>query len=133
MGDQAVNNYGYSGPAASTAPFNQKTIMRHYGFGGTTGSVSIGGVKLTADQILSWSDTEIRVSVPAGVPQCSVQQQNQYKPADTTTALCGELAITTAAGKQSIDTVTVTIGGKTPTVLDCGADDSVCDRRCRSG
>ena len=33
LGDQAVNNYGYSGPSASTAPFNQKTIMRHYGFG----------------------------------------------------------------------------------------------------
>ena len=33
LGDQAVNNYGYSGPVASTAPFNQKTITRHYGFG----------------------------------------------------------------------------------------------------
>jgi hypothetical protein len=120
MGDQAVNNYGYSGPAASAAPFNQKTIMRHYGFGGTTGSVLIGGVKLTADQILGWSDTEIRVAVPAGVPQCSVQQQSQYTPAGTTTALCGELAITTAAGKQSIDTVTITVGGKTPTLLTPG-------------
>ena len=35
-------------------------------------------------------------------------------------ALCGELVITTAAGKQSIDTVTVTIGGKKPTVLTAG-------------
>ena len=35
LGDQDVSNYGYSGPSASTAPFNQKTITRHYGFGST--------------------------------------------------------------------------------------------------
>jgi hypothetical protein len=120
IGNQAVNNYGYSGPAASTAPFNQKTIMRHYGFGNTRGSVSIGGVKLTAAQILSWDDTQIRVTVPAGVPQCSMQQQEQYVPDGTSTARCGELVITTAAGKESIDTVTVTVGGKTPTLLTAG-------------
>lgn len=120
MGNQAVNNYGYSGPAASTAPFNQKTIMRHYGFGNTRGSVSVGGVKLTAAQILSWDDTQIRVTVPAGVPQCSMQQQEQYVPDGTSTARCGELVITTAAGKESIDTVTVTVGGKTPTLLTAG-------------
>ena len=39
LGDQNVSNYGYSGPSASTAPFNQKTIKRHYGFGTTKGSV----------------------------------------------------------------------------------------------
>ena len=33
LGDQAVTNYAYSGPSATTAPFNQKTITRHYGFG----------------------------------------------------------------------------------------------------
>ena len=120
MGNQAVNNYGYSGPAASTAPFNQKTIMRHYGFGNTRGSVSVGGVKLTAAQILSWDDTQIRVTVPAGVPQCSMQQQEQYVPDGTSTARCCELVITTAAGKESIDTVTVTVGGKTPTLLTAG-------------
>ncbi len=120
LGNQAVNNYGYSGPVASTAPFNQKTIMRHYGFGNSRGSVSIGGVKLTAAQILSWDDTHIQVTVPGGVPQCSLQQQEQYMPDGTSNARCGELLITTAAGKQSIDTVTVTIGGKTPTVLTAG-------------
>ena len=34
LGDQEVSNNGYSGPMASTAPFNKKTIKRHYGFGG---------------------------------------------------------------------------------------------------
>jgi hypothetical protein len=120
LGDQSVNNYGYSGPSASTAPFNQKTITRHYGFGAAKGSVSIGGIKLTAAQILSWSDSQIQVTVPANVPSCSMQQQAQYTPAGTANARCGELLITTAAGKQSIDTVTVTIGGKAPTVLTAG-------------
>ena len=40
LGDQVVNNYGYSGPSATTAPFNQKTVTRHYGFGATQGTGS---------------------------------------------------------------------------------------------
>ena len=115
-----MSNYGYSGPSASTTPFNQKTITRHYGFGSSKGSVSIGGVKLNPGQILNWSSTQIQVTVPGNVPPCSVQQQAQYTPANTTNARCGELLITTAAGKQSIDTVTVTIGGKTPTLMTAG-------------
>src|SRR5262249_49531233 len=49
LGDQIVPNNGYSGPSATTAPFNQKTITRHYGFGASqgTGSVTIGGVPAT--------------------------------------------------------------------------------------
>ena len=120
LGDQAVSNYGYSGPVASTAPFNQKTITRHYGFGATRGSVSIGGVSLTAAQILNWTDMQIQVTVPTTVPLCPMQQQDQYQPAGTVAARCGELVVTSAAGKQSIDTVTVTVGGKTPTVLTAG-------------
>jgi hypothetical protein len=120
LGDQNVSNYGYSGPSASTEPFNKKTIKRHYGFGNTKGSVSIGGVKLTAAQITSWGDSQIKVTVPANVPACSLQQQAQYQAAGTTSALCGELVITTADGKQSIDTVTVTVGGKAPTVMAAG-------------
>jgi hypothetical protein len=120
LGDEAVNNYGYSGPSASTQPFNQKTITRHYGFGSGKGSVSIGGVKLTPAQISGWSDTQIQVTVPGNVPLCSMQQQAQYTSAGTTNARCGELLITTAAGKQSIDTVTVTIGGKRPTLMTAG-------------
>jgi hypothetical protein len=111
LGDQVVPNYAYTGPAATTAPFNQKTITRHYGFGGAqgTGSVTIGGKNATAT---SWSDTSIVVTVPTGVPNCAVQQQAQYSGS---TAQCGELVITAGNGKQSIDTVNVTIGGSAPT------------------
>src|SRR5882762_11788345 len=53
LGDQLVNNNAYSGPRASAAPFNQRTITRHYGFGASqgTGSVTIGGVNAT---VSSW-------------------------------------------------------------------------------
>jgi Bacterial Ig domain len=128
LGDQSVPNYAYSGPSATTAPYNLKTVNRHYGFGAqctspttssttcnTLSSVSIGGVAAT---ITSWSDTQIVVTVPNGVPDCAVQQQAQY---GGSTAQCGELLIKAGNGKQSIDTVTVTIGGKTPTVLASNA------------
>jgi len=110
LGDQMVTNNAYSGPSATTAPFNQKTIRRHYGFGPTqgTGSVSIGGINAP---IGSWSDTSITVTVPAGVPNCAVQQQTQY---GGSTAQCGQLVISASNGKRSIDAVTVTIGGKAP-------------------
>ena len=110
LGNQVVTNYGYSGPQATTAPFNQKTTSRHYGFGGQ-GTVTIGGVGAT---IQNWSDASITVVVPNGVPACAMQQQAQYGGSN---ASCGELVVTTAAGKQSIDTVTVTIGGKAPTYV----------------
>ncbi|MDE2349629.1 MAG: hypothetical protein KGL92_14090, partial [Gammaproteobacteria bacterium] len=113
LGDQIVNNYGYSGPAATQAPFNQKTVTRHYGFGGSQGSgwVRIGGVLAP---VQSWSDTTIVVQVPDDVPKCAVQQQEQYGGKE---AHCGELVIRAGNGKKSIDSVTVTIGGKAPTVL----------------
>src|SRR5262249_27032177 len=58
---------------------------------------------------------------PVSVPHCAVQQQQpQYAPAGTTTAYCGELLITTANGQSSIDTVTVTIGGKAPIPVAAG-------------
>jgi hypothetical protein len=120
LGNQVVTNYGYSGPQAHTAPYNQQTVTRHYGFGSTAGTVTIGGV--TAP-IQNWSDTQITVTVPAvggtnGVPLCAVQQQAQY---GGSTAYCGQLVVTTAAGQQSIDTVNVTIGGKLPTWLPTNA------------
>ncbi len=122
LGDQLVSNSAYSGPSASVAPFNMKTITRHYGFGSqclsptagsttcnTLSSVTIGGRPASID---SWSDTQILVTVPSGVPNCAIQQQAQYQG---TTAQCGQLLITAGNGKQSVDSVTVTIGGKTPT------------------
>jgi len=129
--DLPVANYAYSGPSATTAPFNTQTITRHYGFGtqctapasgsatcNTKSSVTIGGVAAT---ITSWSDSAITVTVPNGVPACAVQQQAQY---GGSTAYCGELTITAGNGKQSVDTVMVTIGGKAPTRLAATASAS---------
>jgi hypothetical protein len=100
LGDQMVPNHAYSGPSATAAPYNQKLIRRHYGFGtqattvagGTGGSVTIGGVAATVN---SWSDSQIQVTVPTGVPACAVQQQAIYSQT-TSTAQCGELVITNA-------------------------------------
>jgi hypothetical protein len=117
LGDQSVEWYGFTGPAITQVPFNQHTITRHYGFGAAKGTVTIGNVTVPPASV-GWSDTTITVTVPAGVAACAVQQQAQY---GGSAAQCGELVITTAAGKQSVDTVTVTIGGKTPTVLAAGA------------
>jgi hypothetical protein len=144
LGDQQVNNSAYSGPSANAAPFNSKTVGRHYGFGtqctsvGTNcsavSSVTIGGVNAI---ITNWSDSAIIATVPGPttscttasstcnptpVPACAVQQQSTYQnlpsplPSNqSATALCGQLLITAGNGKQSIDSVTVTVAGKTPT------------------
>ena len=128
LGDQIVNNYGYAGPQANTAPYNQKTITRHYGFGAqctaisgsctAVSSVNIGGVNAT---INTWTDTQIVATLSlvqaALVPTCTVQQQAQYGGPTLlgVKARCGELVITAGNGRQSVDSVTVTIGGKTPT------------------
>jgi hypothetical protein len=109
LGDKVVQNPNFSGPSSTTAPYNQKTITRHYGFGGTAGTVTVGGVPLTG---VTWSDTTITGTVnPSGVPACAVQQRNQPS------TQCGEIVITTAAGKQSIDAITVTIGGSPPWIV----------------
>jgi len=111
LGDQPVNDYAYSGPGTSTAPFNAKTIIRHYGFGSQgTGGVTIGGVTAS---VTGWSDTTITVTVPATVPLCNASNPS-YSGANAT-ARCGELVITAGNGKRSVDTVTVTVGGKPPT------------------
>jgi uncharacterized repeat protein (TIGR01451 family) len=125
--DQLVDNYGYSGPAMNTPPFNQQKVLRHFGFGlrctsptagdascNTLSSVTIGG---RTAAISSWSDTQIVVTVPSQVPNCAVRQQAVYGGSP---ARCGELVITAGNGKTSVDTVTVTIGGKAPTVLKAG-------------
>ena len=126
LGDQNVDNYDYSGPQANLAPYNQQKVLRHYGFGNqcstpdgsatcnTVSSVTIGGM---AAQIVSWSATSITVNVPSNVPDCAVQQQAQYGGSH---AACGELVITAGNGKQSIDAVTVTVGGKSPTLVTPG-------------
>jgi hypothetical protein len=117
LGDQMVPNNAYSGPSATASPFNQKTVKRHYGFGAAqgSGSVTIGGV---AAAVTGWSDTTITVTVPGGVPACAIQQQAMY---GGSAAQCGQLVITTGTGQQSIETVTVTIGGKAPTHVAAAA------------
>lgn len=124
LGDQPVDNYGYSGPSATTAPFNQQKVTRHYGFGTSAGTVTVAGVPLTN---VAWGDTTITGNVQlsytdasghiVSVPPCAVQQQAIY---GGSTAYCGELVITAANGKQSVDSVMVTIGGKQPTVMAAG-------------
>jgi hypothetical protein len=115
LGNVQVDNSGYSGPSANVAPFNLKKVQRHYGFGiGAT--VTIGGVP----QACTGGDTAMTCTVSltgtvngqtVSVPPCRIQQQTQY---GGSAAQCGQLVITAANGKQSIDTVTVTIGGKVP-------------------
>jgi hypothetical protein len=136
LGDQIVNNYGYSGPSATASPYNQKKVTRHYGFGpapaggcsngnanAACSSVTVGGIPLHG---VSWSDTTITGTVQANVPLCGIQQQAQF---GGSLARCGQLVITAANGKQSIDTVTVTIGGKAPThVLALGSIQSAIDK-----
>jgi hypothetical protein len=118
LGDQMVPNNAYSGPAATAAPFNQKKVLRHYGFGGTAGTVALVGSDGVSRPLTSvtWGDLAITGTVPTGLPNCAVQQQVQYSGlATSATAQCGQLIITTSTGQQSIDTVTVTVGGKAPT------------------
>jgi hypothetical protein len=123
LGDQSVTNYAYAGPSGTVAPFNAKTVTRHFGFGSrctapnarsqtcnTASSVTIGGVPGT---IGTWNDTTITVTVVrSGVPACAIQQQAKY---GGLAAQCGELVITAGNGRQSVDAVTVTVGGKAPT------------------
>jgi hypothetical protein len=122
LGPQTVNNNAYSGPSATTAPFNQKTITRTYDFGTTAGTVSLVGSDGVSHPLtgVSWSPTLITGNVPSGLPSCGIQQQTQY---GGSAASCGELVITRGDnGRSSIDTVTVTVGGKAPThVLASGS------------
>ena len=118
LGNQQVNNYAYSGPSATDPRWNAKTITRHYGFGDSqgTGTVTVGGVAAT---VTHWDDAEIDITLPASpqVPACQIQQQTLY---GGSSARCGELVITAGNGKKSVDTITITVGGKTPTRLTAG-------------
>jgi len=76
LGSEPVTNYGYSGPQATTTPFNTQTISRHYGFGTTRGTVTIGGIAAT---ITGWNDTTINVTVPGGVAACSSRRSMEVR------------------------------------------------------
>ena len=94
LGDRQVQNPAYAGPFATSGPASQKTVTRHYGFGGAQGkgSVSLGGVSLV---VTNWGDASITVTVPANTP-------------------AGELVITADNGKSSVDVVTVTLEDRAP-------------------
>jgi hypothetical protein len=127
LGDQTVANQAYTGPSAAAAPFNQKFITRHYGFGtqyntvgsdcNTVSSVTIAGVPAT---VTSWSDTQIVAQVPTiGTAQnaCTLAQKG-VTGTPATNYRCGELVITNGvSGLKSLDTVTVTVAGKTPILV----------------
>ncbi|MDB5991320.1 MAG: multicopper oxidase type 3 [Herbaspirillum sp.] len=95
LGDADVPNPAYQGPSATAAPFNQRIVKRHYGFGSTPGTVSVNGIPLIN---VSWSDAAITATVPPG-------------------AATGELIIRNAAGLSSVDSVTVNVGGPAPAVV----------------
>ncbi len=88
-GDQQVINPAYSGPFALAGAASQRTLTRHYGFGGGQGTVKIGDVDISGG-ITSWSDQSITVTVPPRTPS-------------------GELVVTTAAGRSTVDAVTMTL------------------------
>ena len=116
LGAKQVPNPAYTGPQATTDPYNKKFITRTYSFGTTPGTVTIGGVNAKVD---SWSDTAITVEAPSTVPSCSANGplQRNGTGSNKYAANCGQLVITAANGKQSIDTVMVTVGGKAPSYV----------------
>src|SRR2546430_7980487 len=103
LGTVPVNNYGYSGPSATAAPFNAKMVSRRYSFGGggTVALVSPSG-STSVNLAATWGDTAITATVPANLGSafnCPVQQQVQYGGPVTTgiganPAKCGQLVIT---------------------------------------
>jgi len=119
VGDMAVQNPQYTGPSGAVAPYNAKTVIRHYGFGtqctalsstcAAVSGVTIGGVPAT---VQTWNDATITAALPTGakVPTCMAQQHQSASQ-------CGEVVITAGNGKTSISGITVTIGGKKPTLV----------------
>src|SRR5882762_4799000 len=98
MGNTAVPNPAYAGPT-ETAP---KTITRNYGFGVTPGKVTLAGVQLAA----VWTDSTITAAVPPGMQT-------------------GQLVVTAANGRSSVDAATVTIEDRTPTRVRASAGQTI--------
>lgn len=98
QGDQQVLNPAYAGPFAPTGKASERFLTRHYGFGSAPGRVFIGDTDITPATWANgaWTDGAITVAVPAGTQS-------------------GQLRIVTAAGVESIETVTVTVEDKKPT------------------
>jgi hypothetical protein len=121
LGDQMVDNYGYSGPNATVSPFNQQKIKRHYGFGATAGSVTLIDPSGASHNLtgVSWSDGLITGTVPTWTcnssgTNCPLAQQSTFAPG-ASQIQSAQLVIKAANGRTAVDTVTVWIGGKAPT------------------
>ena len=103
LGTVSVPNAAYLGPNSADTGIKgnsgSKTVQRTYSFGTTPGTVSIGGKVIPAGNVI-WGDLVIKATVPSNSGFAT-----------------GELGITTANGTSSVDTVTVTIESKKPTVL----------------
>ena len=110
VGDISVNNPNYTGPSGIAAPYNAKKLTRHYGFGTQTALSSVTVAGLPA-KIVSWTDAAIMLTVPSNIPACPMQQQGYNN------AQCGEVVVTAGNGLQSVSGITVTVGGKTPTLV----------------
>jgi len=100
LGQVDVQNPIYQGPAASTAPWNQRTITRTYSFGSTPGTVSIlNGGKAIALTNVTWTDGLITATLPAN-------------------AVSGELVITRGDnGLSSTDAITVNVEATAPSAI----------------
>jgi hypothetical protein len=116
LGDKTVQNPHFAGPNATAFPYNQKTIPRHYGFGGAGSAVLVApdGVTTANLTIGSWGDMAISATVPTltSAFNCKVQQRG------APTSQCGQLVITRADnGKRTVDAITVTVGGSAPWIV----------------
>ena len=134
LGDKMVDSYGYSGPSVTTAPYNQQKVTRHYGFGtaagyGGSGCGSDGVPALPHGCELERSSRSQALCLPV-VPNCASQQQVQYGGSTAAVRSTGDHG---GQRQSSVDTVTVTVGGKAPTLLAARPDHSGCDRRCQAG
>ena len=94
----SVNNPAYEGPVG-TGLAGQKTIVRDFGFGGTAGTVTVGGVAIN---INSWGNDVIEATLPAGV---------------TT----GQLVVTRGNGNQTEHSITLTVSNETPIRVSAGS------------
>ena len=100
LGPVPVPNPAYLGPSSTTAPNDQRNVTRTYNFAGGKGVITLGGTVVPAGSV-TWSDNLITVKVPTSFAAGSY-----------------ELGIQNANGKASVDSVTVTIEAKTPTVVE---------------
>ena len=99
-GTMQVPNPAYEGPLAP-APYNQPTITRDFGFGTVEGTVTVGGTPVPIVGGGGWSNGQIRIRMPVGSPG-------------------GELVVTRANGRSSVNTVTVTVSSETPIRVPAG-------------